>query len=105
MKYYRVLRELIKTYGSESLVFIDESGFEEFQACLYAWSKKGKKVLGDRQGKRGKRENLVPGRRKEKKDFIAPMVFTRSLNAEGFEGWLSLYLLPSRAHNISINYG
>lgn len=105
MKYYRVLRELIKTYGSESLVFIDESGFEEFQACLYAWSKKGKKVLGDRQGKRGKRENLVAGRRKGKKDFIAPMVFTRSLNAEGFEGWLSLYLLPSRAHNISINYG
>jgi len=95
MKYYRVLRELIKTYGSESLVFIDESGFEEFQACLYAWSKKGKKVLGDRQGKRGKRENLVAGRRKGKKDFIAPMVFTRSLNAEGFEGWLSLYLLPS----------
>lgn len=105
IKYYRVLRELIKTYGSESLVFIDESGFEEFQACFYAWSKKGKKVLGDRQGKRGKRENLVAGRRKGKKDFIAPMVFTRSLNAEGFEGWLSLYLLPSRAHNISINYG
>ncbi|MEG4081875.1 transposase, partial [Microcoleus sp. Pol8_D6] len=24
-----------------------------------------------------------------------PMVFTGSLNAEGFEGWLSLYLLPS----------
>ena len=23
------------------------------------------------------------------------MVFTGSLNAEGFEGWLSLYLLPS----------
>jgi transposase len=95
IKYYRMLRELIKIYGSESLVFIDESGFEEFQACFYAWSKKGKKVWGDRQGKRGKRENLVAGRRKEKKDFIAPMVFTRSLNAEGFEGWLSLYLLPS----------
>jgi putative transposase len=23
------------------------------------------------------------------------MIFTRSLNAEGFEGWLSIYLLPS----------
>ena len=34
----------------------------------------------------------VAGRRKGKKDFIAPMVLTRSLNAEGFEGWLSLYL-------------
>ena len=105
IKYYKTLRELIKIYGGKSLVFIDESGFEEFQDCLYAWSKKGKKVFGDRQGKRGKRENLVAGRRKGKKDFIAPMIFTRSLNAEGFEGWLSLYLLPSRAHNISINYG
>ena len=32
---------------------------------------------------------------KGKKDIIAPRVFTGSLNAEGFEGWLSLYLLPS----------
>jgi len=66
-----------------------------FSACVYAWSKRGKKVYGDRQGKRGKRENLVAGRRKGKKDLIAPMVFRGSLNAEGFEGWLSLYLLPS----------
>ena len=51
MKYYRNLRELIKIYGSKSLVFIDESGFEEFHACVYAWSKKGKKVYGDRKGK------------------------------------------------------
>ncbi|QHV00672.1 IS630 family transposase, partial [Synechocystis sp. CACIAM 05] len=27
--------------------------------------------------------------------MIAPMVFTGSLNAEGFEGWLNLYLLLS----------
>jgi hypothetical protein len=40
-----MLRELIKIYGSGSLVFIDESGFEEFQAILYAWSKKGKKIV------------------------------------------------------------
>ena len=45
-------------------------------------------------GKRGKRENLVAGRRKGKNDLIAPMLFMGSLNAEGFEGWLSLYLLP-----------
>ena len=80
-------------------------GLKNFKPAFMLGQKKGKKVLGDRQGKRGKRENLVAGRRKEKKDFIVPMVFTRSLNAEGFEGWLSLYLLPSCAHNISINYG
>ena len=88
-------RNLIKVQGSKSLVFIDESGFEEFHACVYAWSKKGKKVYGDRQGKRGKRENLVAGRRKGNKDLIAPMVFTVRFNAESFEGWLALYLLPS----------
>jgi putative transposase len=94
MKYYRELRELIKVWGSKSMVFIDESGFEEFEYCALGWSKKGKKLWGEKSGKRGKRENLVAGRRKGKKDLIAPMLFTGSLNAEGFEGWLSLYLLP-----------
>jgi putative transposase len=28
MKYYRYLRDLIKVSGSQSRVFIDESGFE-----------------------------------------------------------------------------
>lgn len=98
-----MLRELLKIYRSESLVFIDKQGFEEFQACLYAWSKKGNKFCGDRQVKRGKIENLVPGKRK--KNFIVPMVFARSLNTESFEGCLSLYLLPFRTHSININYG
>jgi putative transposase len=62
---------------------------------VYAWSKRGKKVYGEKQGKRGKRENLVAGRRKKKKEFIAPMIFTGSLDATGFEGWLTLFLIPS----------
>ena len=37
----------------------------------------------------------MAGKRKGEKDFIAPMIFTGSLNAEGFEGWLSTYLLTS----------
>jgi hypothetical protein len=75
----------VKQHGSKSLVFIDESEFEEESTCKYAWSKKGKKVDGEQQGKGGKRENLVAGRRKKEKDFIAPMLFTTSLNAEAFE--------------------
>ena len=38
---------------------------------------------------------MVAGRRKGKKDLIAPMLFTGSLNAAAFEGWLEQYLLPS----------
>jgi hypothetical protein len=57
--------------------------------------KKREKSLWEKQGKRGRRENLVAGRRKKEKDLIAPMVLTGSLDARGFEGWLSLFLIPS----------
>ena len=86
---------MIKELGSKSLVFIDESGFEDNQDCIYAWSKKGKKVYGEQEGKRGKRENLVAGRRKKEKDLIAPIIFKGSLNAVGFEQWYDQHLLPS----------
>lgn len=88
------MRELIKIYGSKSLVFIDESGFEAEPTCIYAWAKKGKKVFGDRTGKRGKRENLITARRKGSHNLIAPMLLTVSVNAAGFKNWLSMYLLP-----------
>ena len=86
---------MIKKIGSKSLVFIDESGFEDNQDCIYAWSKKGKKVYGEPEGKRGKRENLVAGRRKKSKDLIAPIIFKVTLNAVGFEQWYDQHLLPS----------
>ena len=50
-------------------MFIDESGFEENQDCIYAWSKKGRKVYGEQEGKRGKRENLVGPELKKGKRF------------------------------------
>ena len=45
IEYLQKLRELVKKYGSKSMVFIDESGFEEISTCIYGWSKKGKKNL------------------------------------------------------------
>ena len=81
--------------GSKSLVFIDESEFEDNQDCIYAWSKKGKKVYGEQEGKRGERENSVAGRRKKEKDLIAPIIFKGTLNVVGFEQWYNQHLLPS----------
>jgi hypothetical protein len=86
---------LVKKFGSKSLVLIDESGFKDNQDCIYAWSKKGKKVYGEQEGKRGKRENLVAGRRKKEKDLIGLIIFKGSLNAVGFEQWYDQHLLPS----------
>ena len=86
---------MIKKIGSKSLVFIDKSGFEDNQDCIYAWSKKGKKVYGEQEEKRGKRENLVAGRRKKEKDLIGPIILKGTLNAVGFEQWYDQHLLPS----------
>ena len=84
IKYYHKLRNFIKKFGSKSLVFIYESGCEDNQDCIYTWSKKGKKVYGEQEIKRGKRENLVAGGRKKEKDLIGPIIFKGSLNAVGF---------------------
>ena len=70
---------MIKKFGSKSLIFIDESEFEDNQECIYARSKKGKKVYGEQEGKRGKRENLAAGKIKNEKDLIAPIIFKGNL--------------------------
>ena len=43
--------------------------------------RKGKKVYGEQEGKRGKREHLVAWRRKKEKNLMAPIIFKGSLNA------------------------
>ena len=74
---------MINNFGSKSLVFIDKSGFEDNQDCIYAWSKKGKKVYGEQEGKRGKRENLVAGRRKKRKSFNSANYIQRKSKCRG----------------------
>jgi putative transposase len=86
IKYYQLSLEIwSKKTGSKSLVFIDKSGFEDNQDCIYVWSKKGKKVYGEQERKRGKIENLVAGIRKKEKDLIGPIIFRGSLNTVGFK--------------------
>ena len=70
------------------------------------WSKRGKKISGDRQRKRKERENLVPGRRKEKKYLIPLIIFTGSLNAEGLECLMMVIniLITIIKYHISCDY-
>ena len=70
---------------SKILVFTYESGFEDNQDYIYTCSKKGKKVYGEQEEKRGKRENLVAGIRKKEKDLIALIILKGTLNVVGFE--------------------
>jgi putative transposase len=61
------------------------------EASRYGWSQMGKQRYGEKTGKRGIKENLVAGRRKKKKDLLAPMIFKGSLNVIDCEGWLKRY--------------
>ena len=67
--------------------------------------KKGKKVYGEPEGKRGKRENLVAIIRKKEKNLIAPIMFKVSLNFEGFEQWYNQHLLQSLKKNSVLMHG
>ncbi len=56
----------------------------------YAWSPKGQKIYGDKQGKRSKRTNLIMAQRGKK--WLAPVLFEGSCNAKFVEEWLENHL-------------
>ena len=44
------------------MVYIDEPGFDAYTYRPYAWSKRGQKSHGERNGKRGTRTSLIRGK-------------------------------------------
>lgn len=90
--YLRRLRELIPTYGSENIVYIDESGFKKHVYRIDAWAKRGKKVYGDVSGNNRKHLNLIMAWRKKK--WLAPETFEGNCNAQKVLDWLKEKLLP-----------
>jgi len=92
MAYLRRLRDLIPTYGSENVVYIDESGFKRYAYRMEAWAKRGRKVYGDVSGNNRKCTNLIMAWRKKK--WLAPETFEGSCNAQKFMEWLKEKLLP-----------
>jgi len=90
--YLRRLRDLIPTYGSENIVYVDESGFKKHAYRMGAWAKRGKKVYGDVSGNNRKCTNLIMAWRQKK--WLAPETFESSCNAQKFMEWLMGKLLP-----------
>jgi hypothetical protein len=89
------LEILSKNLEVKALYFFMNQNLKIIKTVFVPGKKKGKKVYGEQEGKRGKRENLVAGRRKKEKDLIEPIIFKGSLNTVGFEQWLAKHLLPS----------
>ena len=54
--------EEISKYPPESLVYVDESGIDEYLYRERAWAKKGEKIIGEVSGKKFDRKNLIAGK-------------------------------------------
>ena len=96
IKYYQLSLEILsKKLEVKALYLLMNQDLKITKTVFMPGQKKGKKIYGEQEGKRGKRENLVAGRRKKEKDLIAPIIFKVTLNAVGFEQWYDQHLLPS----------
>lgn len=100
ISYLRTLRSIVKNHGGKSLVYVDESGFEEHTYRPYAWSLRGEKSYGERFGSRGTRTNLIAG--KQGKKILAPFLYEGSTTAVWFNKWLKEYLVPELPKNATV---
>lgn len=96
----RSLRQIVIQEGSDNLVYLDESGFEEYVYRPYAWSKRGQKTYDEREGKRGIRTSLIAGKRG--KELLAPILFKGSTNALWLNQWLEEHLIPELKPNSTL---
>ena len=87
----RRLRELVPKYGSQNIVYFDETGFEQWVSREYGWALRGKKIFGEVIGKYHKRTNLIMAQRG--KEWLAPLLFEGSCTAQTVTMWIEKCLL------------
>ena len=100
IQYLRTLRKIVTTHGSDSLVYMDESGFEESSYRPHAYARQGKKIHGNRTGKRSQRTNLILARQAGK--LLSPMLFTGSTNTALVNQWVESLLLKQLRPNSTL---
>ena len=84
--------EDISCYSKEKLVYVDESGIDNFLYYPWGYGPRGQIVKGEISGRRYDRESFIAG--KVGNRIIAPMCFKGTCNTELFNTWLEKVLLP-----------
>lgn len=93
MVFLRRLRELILIFGSENIVYFDETGFRKHAYRPHGWALRGEKIYGDVSGNNRKNINLIMAQRH--KQWLAPMLFEFSCDALVVNAWLEEQLVPA----------
>lgn len=84
----------IKQIEPGKLVWLDESGIDEFLQRDYARSKRGKQVISEVYGRKYGRISMIAAWLSQQKELIAPYVFDGYTDSKRFNGWLEKCLLP-----------
>ena len=91
--YLRRLRGLIPAYGSDNIIYIDESGFEEDVRRDAGWAERGRKIYGDVRGGKNPRTNLIMAQRRKSKKWLAPILFEGSCEGTTVLWWIKEHFL------------
>lgn len=92
MCFLQNLRQLMRKYGSQNIVYFDESGFASESYRPHGWARIGQKVFGLVSGNNRKSINLIMAQRKN--EWLAPMLFKGSCHTQTVNQWLEKMLLP-----------
>lgn len=93
-EYLRDLRLLIPVYGSDNIIYQDESGFEEDVCRTSGWAERGTKIYADVRGSKNPRTNLIMAQRRKSRKWLAPILFEGTCEGKTVLCWLEHYLLP-----------
>ena len=84
----------ISEENPEDLVWLNESGIDEFLQRDYARASRGKQVISEVHGRKYGRISVIAAWLSAAKEMIAPYVFNGYTDAKRFNGWLEKCLLP-----------
>jgi transposase len=84
--------EQIGGIKSKNIVYIDETGFDEYYSRKYGYSKRGQRIIGKEYGRKLFRTNLVAGLVNGK--IIAEKLYRENTSCLLFEDWFKHNLLP-----------
>lgn len=83
--------EKIVDIPKEDIVYVDETGIQQYQHREYAWAVRGEKVQATISGKKFKRLNIVAAKQGDK--IFAPLQYASSMTGNLFEFWFEHFLL------------
>lgn len=92
MLFLQNLRRLMQQYGSQNIVYFDESGFTHESYRPHGWARIGQKVFGLISGNNRKTTNLIMAQRG--KEWPPPMLVTGSCHTQTVNQWIEHMLLP-----------